>query len=251
MNKEQRIVTNLDEEMEVDLAELMLALVKRWWMIIMGGLIGILLAGIYSYQVATPMYSASSAIYMRGSGNTVASLQDLQIGAELTNDYEEIFKSRPILEEVVSQLDLGISYKELRDKIQLSNPSDTRILRITVEGPDPTEAANIVNTLVKVGMDSVKEIDAKEPYLVEEAVADWDKISPSEGKNMVLGGLIGMIIVIGIVTFRFIMNDRIRTEEELEKVIQGPVLASLPESGVYNFERARKRKGNKKSKDEF
>lgn len=231
-----------DGETTIDLVELFHALLKRWWLILMGGLIGILVAGVYTYQIATPIYQASSAIYMRGSGNTVASLQDLQIGAELTNDYEQIFKSRPILEKVVENLGLNMTYKQLGAKIQLSNPSDTRILRITVNDPNPQKAADIVNELVEVSMDSVREIDAKEPYLIEKAVADWDAISPSHRKNLMMGAVFGIVAVAAILVLRFVINDRVRTMEELEKVMQCPVLASLPESSAYNFERRRKRK---------
>lgn len=235
-----------DRELEIDLVALFFAIIKKWWMVVLGGLIGILLAGFYTFQVARPIYQASSAIYMRGAGNTVTSLQDLQIGAELTNDYEQIFKSRPILEEVVERLGLGITYKQLRNKIQLSNPTDTRILRITVEGYDPVEATNIVNTLVQVGMNSVKEIDAKEPYLIEEAVVDWEAVSPSKAKNLAMGGLLGALFVIGILTVSFVMNDRIRTVEELEQVMKAPVLATFPESTIYNFERRRRKRRTKK-----
>lgn len=235
-----------DRELEIDLVALFFAIIKKWWMVVLGGLIGILLAGFYTFQVARPIYQASSAIYMRGAGNTVTSLQDLQIGAELTNDYEQIFKSRPILEEVVERLGLGITYKQLRNKIQLSNPTDTRILRITVEGYDPVEATNIVNTLVQVGMNSVNEIDAKEPYLIEEAVVDWEAVSPSKAKNLAMGGLLGALFVIGILTVSFVMNDRIRTVEELEQVMKAPVLATFPESTIYNFERRRRKRRTKK-----
>lgn len=246
MEKQQMMDVEQEKELEIDLRELSWAVLKRWWLVAIGGLLGVLLAGIYTFRIATPMYQASSAIYMRGSGNTVASLQDLQIGAELTNDYEEIFKSRPIMEEVIEKVGLNTSYKALASRIQLSNPADTRILRITVNSSDPVEATNIVNTLVQVGMDSVKEIDAKEPYLIEEAVVDWDKISPSVRKNLMLGGLAGIFVVVALVVFQYLVNDRIRTVEELEAVLQGPVLASLPESAVYNFERGRKKKAERK-----
>lgn len=242
MEKEEVLYAQTNEETTIDLVELCSVLLKRWWVILIGGLIGIFVAGVYTYQIATPIYQASAAIYMRGSGNTVASLQDLQIGAELTNDYEQIFKSRPILEKVVENLGLDMTYKQLRTRIQLTNPSDTRILRITVNDPDPQKAADIVNALVEVSMDSVREIDAKEPYLIESAVVDWDAISPSPQKNLMMGALFGIVAVIGVLVLRFAINDRVRTMEELEKVMQCPVLASLPESSVYNFERRRKRK---------
>ena len=236
---------NFNEEMEIDLIDLLSYLKRKAWMILLGLLIGVLLSGIYTLKIVNPMYAASSMIYMRGAGNTITSIQDLQIGAELTNDYEVIFTSRPILEEVIEKLNLDMTYQELQTRIELSNPTDTRILKVELKDEDPERASEIVNTLVQVGMDSVKEVDAKEPYLIEEAVANNQPVSPSKTKNLAMGALAGAFLVGAVLALRYIVNDQICGEDDVVKALGVPVFCSIPENGSMSKKDHRKnrRKG--------
>lgn len=229
----------------IDLADLFHQYVKRWWMILLGFVIGTLAAGVYSYKVATPIYESSSLVYMRGSGDTI-SLQDLQIGAALTKDYEIIFTSRPILQEVIEQLDLDMTWKQLKARVELSNAADTRILRVAIKDPDPRLASKIVNKLVEIGMESVEEIDSKEPYLIEKAVTDWDKVSPSHRKNLMYGALFGILLVVGVITLNYLRNDKIRSARDVEQILRLPVFCMVPESASCSYRNdSRKKKKHK------
>ena len=230
------------DEVEINLVDLFLALKQKWWALILGLLLGLLLAGIYTWGIQKPTYTASSMIYMRGAGTTVASFQDLQIGAALTQDYEIIFTSRPVLQEVIERLGLDIDYKQLATQIEMSNPTDTRILTVSMTGTDAQQAADIVNTLVEVSIDSIKEIDSQEPYLVEEAVADWDPVGPSATKNLAVGGLLGLCLVAGYLILMYVWNDKIRTSEDVERGIGLPVLCMVPENKSVNYSRVQKRR---------
>ena len=88
-------------------------------------------------------------IYMRGSSTNTTSYQDLQVGEALTQDYEVIFTSRVVLQEVIDRLGLDIDYKDLATQIEMSNPTDTRILTVSMTSTDAQRAADIVNTLVE------------------------------------------------------------------------------------------------------
>lgn len=236
---------NLNEELEIDLIDLLSYFKKKLWLILLGLLAGVLLSGVYTFKIVNPMYSASSMIYMRGAGNTITSIQDLQIGAELTNDYEVIFTSRPILEEVIKELKLDMSYKDLQGRIEMSNPTDTRILKVEIKDEDPEMASKIINTLVQISMDSVKEIDAKEPYLIEKAVADEEPVSPSKKKNLAMGALAGMFLVCFGLAVQYITNDRICGEEDVTKALGIPVFCSIPENSSMSYKNQKKhrRKG--------
>lgn len=234
---------NFNEEVEIDLIDLLLYLKRKVWLILLGLLIGVLLSGLYTFKIVDPMYSASSMIYMRGAGNSITSIQDLQIGAELTNDYEVIFTSRPILQEVIDELKLDMSYKELQSRVELSNPTDTRILKVELKDKDPKKASEIVNTLVQVSMDSVKEIDAKEPYLIEEAVEDNSPVSPSIPKNLALGALAGVALVGAILVIRYVANDRVCGEEDVAKALGIPVFCMIPENDSMSFKKKNRKKG--------
>ena len=134
----------------------------------------------------TPLYQATSSIYIvSASNNSVVNLTDLQIGAQLTADYQELILSRPLLEDVIENLELTnaegepISTKALSDMIKITNTDDTRILKVTVTSPDPQESADIANELIDQACIYLPQImETEEPNLVEEAIPPTQKSSP-------------------------------------------------------------------------
>ena len=230
-----------EDEMTIDLSALLYRIWKCWWIILLGTGIGVGSAWLYTTKGMTPMYSASSMVYMRGSsGNESASLQDLQVNTELTNDYEVIFKSRPIMEKVITALDLKMTYKQLAIRVEISNPADTRILKVGIKDKDPVVAKDIVNQIVTYGMESAKEIDSKEPYLIEEAVEDHDKVSPNTKMNVLIGGGAGCVLMVGMIFLQFLLNDRIISSEDVETYLGLPVLCEIEEDESCNYQKRRK-----------
>ena len=71
----------------------------------------------------------------------------MQLGTQLTKDYAELINSRYVLEAVIQELGLNMEYKDLLKKIDVTTPSDTRIVSITVEDHDPVQALNIANSV--------------------------------------------------------------------------------------------------------
>ena len=102
---------------EIDIMGLLQAILYRWWIVLIAAITGFAIALATTVFLITPKYSATSMIYMRGSGNTIASLADLQIGSELTNDYQIIFTSRTLLTKTIKELNLDMSYGQLKSAI--------------------------------------------------------------------------------------------------------------------------------------
>ena len=237
----QVIARQDEDEVEIDLLGFLQVLKKNLVAIIMAGIAGGLLAGILTYAMIEPTYTSSAMIYMRGAGNTVSSLADLQIGAELTNDYSIIFTSRTVLEEVVEDLDLDMSWSALRPFITITNPEDSRILQVTVVREDPQEAADIANSLIAAGIERVKEIDAKEPYIVESAIATAAPTGPNVKRNAAIGVAAGMVLLAGIFFIHFVTHDSIQTSEDVERHLQVPVLCEIPEEETEGHKKGRRR----------
>ena len=162
-------------------------------------------------------------------------MQDLQIGAALTKDYEIIFTSRPILEEVIEELNLDMSWKSLKSRLKLQNQDDTRILKVSLQDSDPKLASQIVNKVVEIGMESAKEIDSKEPYLIEKAVADWDRVSPSHSKDVLMGAMLGILLVVGVITLNYLLNDKVHSVQDVEQTLHLPVFCIVPESTTCSY----------------
>ena len=214
-----------DDVVEIDLKQLLLKLKQYWYVLVVSLLVGLILGFVFGL-LKTPLYRSSSTIYLRNSNATV-SLQDLQIGSELTKDYEVLFKSRPILENTISQLSLDMTSEELSSMITISNPPDTRMLTVSIVSDDANLSRDITNTLVANGMNSIREIDSQEPYLVEDAIANDENVGTSKTKTALIGGLLGLFLSVGVLGVTFILNDHVQSVEDIENTLNLPVLAVI------------------------
>ena len=250
---EAQIVQRQNDDDVIDLVELFYVLWGHAWQIILCLIAGAAIAFAYTYFLVTPLYKATSSIYIvSASNNSVVNLTDLQIGAQLTADYQELMLSRPLLEDVIENLELDLSTKSLEKMISITNTSDTRILKITVTSPDPQESADIANELVNQACIYLPDImETDEPNLVEEAIPPTSKSSPSYAKNLVLGGLVGAVLCCGVLVLRYLMNDTFVTPDDVSRYLGVQPLAVIPEAdlGEFNQEnkkgRLLKRKGAK------
>ena len=134
-----------DDTMEIDLLALFFRFLEKIHWILLTALAGAAIAGVLVYRVITPVYQATSKIYIVGSDTTI-SLSDLQIGSNLAADYQEVFKNWHVHELVDKRLNLDYSYTQLSSMISVSNPQGTHVLYVRANSPDPQEAKMIAVT---------------------------------------------------------------------------------------------------------
>lgn len=242
-----------DDEVEIDLLELFYFFKSKVVMILAGFIIGALLSGLVTQFLITPKYTAESKMYMvSASNNSVVDLSDLSIGQSLSKDYEQLIQTRPIYEAVIKKLHLSYDYEELLEMITISVVTDTRILTISCESEDPKEAMQIVNTLAKQAMNKLPDLmETSEPHIAEKAILPEKQSSPSLAKNTVIGALLGMILVMGVLTVQFLLDDTFQSAEDVEKLIGVMPLTVIPESDIAAIsdkkeEEDKKKKGKKK-----
>lgn len=214
-----------NDEIEIDLKAFFLRLKTKWLMCLLGLLVGALLAMAYSIFLVKPQYQSTALVYLRGNSASSISIQDLQVGTQLTKDYEIIFKSRPVLKSAIDELNLDMTTKELSQAITISNTEDTRILNITTTASTPKLAKDITNSVMENGMQKVSEIDAQQPYVVESAIENPIKVGTSRTKTTLLGGLAGLVLMVGYVFIRFVFNDNVSSADDAENLLDVPVLA--------------------------
>lgn len=236
-----------DDEIEIDLLELLRAYRKKWKQILLAMLLcgGLAFAG--TRYVMTPVYTSTSSILILTKETTLASLSDLQMGSQLTNDYEVLITSRPVLEAVVKNLNLNMEYTDLRQMITISNPGDSRIIEVSVDYSTPDGAKEIVNELVNVSITFIGDMmGGIPPKIIETGEIPNAATGPSTTKNTLLGIFAGFAISIGIITVIMLMDDTIKTEEDVEHYLGLPTLASIPDRKDY----VNKKKSDSKKKQQ-
>ena len=177
--------THDDDEVEIDLRELFYALKKHILIILAALLAGAVIAGAATKIFITPVYSATSTMLVLTKETTLSSLADLQIGSQLTKDYNILITSRTVLQDVVDELNLDMDYKALKGCITVDNPTDTRILSITATSTDPEMAKKIADTLAKTSSDFIGDkMEVTPPKIIEEGEVPTVKTSPNTKKNV-------------------------------------------------------------------
>ncbi|WP_419525738.1 YveK family protein [Blautia sp.] len=234
-----------DDEMEIDLREIFYALKKRIFMILAVGLLCGCLSCVYTKFFMTPVYTSTSSMLVLTKETTLSSLADLQMGSQLTKDYTVLTTSREVLQKVIENQELNISYKALKSCITLDNPTDTRILNVSVTYPDAEKAKAIVDELANVASSYIGDkMEVIPPKIIEDGEIPTVQTSPSMSKNTMLGLLAGLILSAGIVVVITIMNDSIKTEDDIEKYLGISTLAVVPDRKDY----IGKKKTSKKKK---
>ena len=237
-------VTRENDEIEIDLRAFFLRLKTKWLTCILGLLLGAVLALGYSISLANREYQSTAMVYLRGNGSSSISIQDLQVGTQLTKDYEIIFKSRPVLESTIDELNLDMSTKELSNLISITNTEDTRILSITATADTPELAKDIANSIMDNGVQKVSEIDAQQPYVVETAIKNAARVGMSRSRMTILGAVAGLVITLGYIFLRFVLSDNITSADDLENTLNVPVLAVVLDDPQMDFKKMAK--NNKK-----
>lgn len=232
---------NKNEEIEIDLKELFFVLRGKIVIIILTMLVFGVGGGLASHYLVTPMYSSTSGVYVL-TNETVLSYADLQIGNSITNDYIQMIQSRTVLETVIKNLHMEdqLDYKQFRSCISVSNPTDTRILNITVTYEDPRIAKTLVDELANVAIDRISLImDTKEPNIFETGSINNIPVGRSAKKTAVIAAFIGAVLSCGLFIVLHLMDDTIHTPEDIEKYLGLNTLASIP---VDEEERNKKQK---------
>ena len=223
---------NEDYEIQIDLIKLFYKL-KRWlWLIVLTALLTGTGAMMYSKYIIMPQYSSTAMLYILTKETTLTSLADLQIGSQLTQDYKVMISSRPVLEAVVNSLGINISYKELKKRIKIDNPADTRIITLTVQDSDPERAKMLVNQVALTASDYIGDLmEMVPPKIIEEGEVPVIQTSPNVRIFGILGAILGAFTVCAGLTAGVIMDDTVCTEEDVERYLNMPVLAVVPNCG--------------------
>ena len=218
--------------MEIDVFQLLNTLWKRKLIIALVAIVTGAIAFAYSSFIIKPEYTSTTRIYVvnRNQGDKSGlTNQDLQAGSYLVKDYREIILSQDVLEKVVTDLKLNMSTKGLASKVQVTVPVDTRIVSISVKDKQPEEASRIANSLREVAAQKIINVTrVSDVTTLEEARPATSPSSPNIRRNTLIGFLGGLGVVVVVVLLVELLDVRVKRPEDIEDVMQIPLLGVIP-----------------------
>lgn len=238
-----------NDEIEIDLREIFSLLISKIWIIILSGITVGLIAIVATMLFITPQYESTTKIYVlsKQDSNTLTN-QDMQTSLSLTKDYEELIKSRTVTEGVIAQLNLDLTSEELLQKMSVESQTDTRIISISIRDEDPYTASQIANAVREVAAGHIQKVmDIEAVNVVDTANIPDEKASPSLARNGVIGGVLGVVIAAAIILLVYLLNDTVKTQEDVEKYLNLSVLGTIPLMDTEKKSKRQRGKGRGRS----
>ncbi|HEM3623882.1 Wzz/FepE/Etk N-terminal domain-containing protein [Streptococcus parasuis] len=216
---------------EIDVLSLLRTIWRKKFLILLTAILTTGLAFAYSAFLVTPQYDSTTRLYVvnqssdNGAGITN---QDLQAGSFLVKDYKEIILSQDVLKNVTTTL--GIA-EDIKDKVTVTIPTDTRILSITVRDSDPNQAATIANTLRDEAAKKIIEVTKVSDVTTLEAALPAEKPStPRTKRNLALGFVAGAFLATALVLVLEVLDDRVKRPQDIEEGLGMTLLGVVPQA---------------------
>ncbi len=223
------------EVIEIDIKRIMRAIVHRAWVIVLVGVICAAMLLSYAYFFVTPQYSASIKVYVNNTyGTSAPGFSSSQISAaqSLARTYMVILKSRTVMNEVAEITGLPYTYNQLVGMTLSSAVGETEVFETVVTCPNYKHAAQIANAIAQVLPDKIAAVvEGSSVRVVDYAVENSKRVSPSYQKYAMIGMAIGMLLTAAVVVVLDLLDNSINSEEYLEETYGDvPLLAVIPDA---------------------
>ncbi|OMP66123.1 YveK family protein [Domibacillus epiphyticus] len=219
-------------EETISLKELAATLKKRTKLIVLITILAALASGIVSYFVLTPIYQASTQVLVNQTKTEqqLYNQDNVQTSLQLISTYNVIMKSPAILEKVSNNLSVGLTAEQLSEKISVSSEQDSQVVNIRVEDQDHHRAAGIANETANVFQEevikimNVDNVTILAPAEVKEGSAP---VKPQPLLNIATAIVVGLMAGVGLAFLLEYMDNTIKSEQDIEKLLELPVLGSV------------------------
>lgn len=218
---------------EIDLQKLLLSYLQKWWLIVLcGALVGASAWYITKHHI-TPMYEAKVMVYVNNNRgdlqiDTITNA-NLATAQRLVDTYINIIKSDTVLEKVAEESHLNLSATAIRKIMSAEQVDDTELFNVIITYPDPKIAAQVANAVAEVAPGEIENfVEGSSTKIIDYAKIPQVPSSPNVSRNVVLGVLLGVVGALLYLTIRFLLDVRIKDEEDLNMLFEFPVLAQIP-----------------------
>ena len=223
-------------EETIDLREYFAIIKKRFWIIGLITVIAMVVSGVISFFMLSPVYESKSTLIVNTEKNEETQMitgDQFSVSQKLAVTYGEIIKSRAVLESVISNLKLDSEYEDLVEKITVSPVKDTQIISISVQDTNPKKARDIANEIPKVFEKEVKRITkANDIQVIDKAILPENPIKPNKIMNVAIAAVLGMMIGLFVVFVLEYLDNKIKTPQDVEKHLDLPILGVIPNEKI-------------------
>jgi capsular polysaccharide biosynthesis protein len=150
----------------------------------------------------------------------------------LVPTYIELIKSKSVLKTVEEKINTGYTSDQLASMISASEQGDeTQLMVLQVTNSNPENAYLIANAIADIAPTKIVELmDGSSVKVVDYAEMPTEPTSPNVLKNTVIAAVLGLVLSIGIIFLRYILETSIKSEDDIKRMFPNiPVIGVVPE----------------------
>ena len=235
-----------DYEEEIDLTQIFEIIREKLILFILICMVCCTIALCITKFVMKEEYTATAKLIVVQKSDSASAQQnytysDLQLSQKLAATYSQIIMSEAISDPVITNLNLydkyGIDSEKYGKIVKVSSANNTEVMNIEVTTNDPQLSADIANEVVDVFEEKIYDImQIENVTTLTDAKVPQKKSGPSTLKNMAIGGIVGLLICAGIVVLQLFTDTKVKTEEEVKKIFDYPIIGSIPDFEIKDTE---------------
>ncbi len=218
---------------EIDLKELFEFLKSKIIWILVAVVISVIIGNVYTIITRVPMYKTNVSLVLvsekSGENNSAYNNSELQLNKNLVGTYSEIVKSKTVLNKVIKNLDLDVSYLDLKSRITVTSIDNTEIINIYVVDENSKNATLIANEIANVFVNEVNKFyKLNNVNILDKATGVKTPYNVNYLKDNVIYCMIGLVFSIGILFLLFYFDTSVKTSDEIEKKFGLNVIGIVP-----------------------
>ena len=236
MSTTKRNSRQTDRAFEIDLFQIFNILWKNLSRIILAALILGIVALLVTIVFIHPTYQARFSVYVNNrnassSGTDVLGSSDVMASQSLAKTYAKIITSRPVIEDAAesTKMNKEYDYDMLKEVVTAAVEQDTQLVEVSVIMQSPEEAYSLAAGVADAAPAYVADVvEGSSMKVVAKPVLPTKQYAPSPKKNTAIGFLLGAVLMAVYLVLREILDDRIKSDEELEERYGISIIGTVP-----------------------
>ncbi len=253
----------MNEIKEISIPELMKAMLKKWWIIVLAALLGAIIAFAYTQYMVVPTYETTAKLGVHTTDDSTSAVTDANFGYVLSRDCADVITGNVVLGDAADKLNEysfpendGKKYREynaevLATMVTAKSSEESKFFSITVTSIYPEEAKIVADMIIEAFCEDIaakadggKDLLAKggaDGNVVHEPVVPSAPSSPNKVLNILIGFAAGVALSCAIIVVLHFTNNRLQSEEWILSAYGEaiPLLAVIPDTSSTKYKEYR------------
>lgn len=225
----------MKEEKELDISYILQTIGHWFLLILLFVIIGGSVAIFYNYG-APIKYQSQATLYVQPEVNSnEVNYQGILTNQRMVKAYVQIIKSRKVTNQVIKELKLNYSYKEMTDNLTVNSSDDTQMITIAIKNTDKNLAKDIANTYASIFIKEIaSEMNINNIKVIDEAIISEEPVEPKTIFNCIIGIVGGLAVGLALAFLIESMDNKIKNHEDVKKYLKIKTLGIVPHNSIDN-----------------